>query len=532
LIGVGCLCLLPTALLATTDAELDDSLRLWISNFDDLHPDFQEAMRALERSIRGVEADPMEVQLMGDFPFPPDPGDPEPEEPDPPPASPPPPILIDTDCMPFGHLGENEKDYGTWFWDLYPRPSSSDLVFDEFGDGVPNLLNYVLGTHPSTNSRQCLPRTYLKEYEGTIYLGVTFLRPKFLLGERIILETSSDLMQWEQQCGNILLTEPLPTEYPQNYERVWLLDKKPYDEEERRFLRLRATELWGGQDPTLAQRLAGNLLAKNPGMVIDDVRYSGAWYASDCFNRGNAHGLEIDEGVVITTGFASEWNRRDKRASWPWGLPWQVVSNDPQLEEWMEEESLWEEPSYSLDAQVLEIDFTPEYDRISLRFLFASEEYYEGDEARNDAMGIFVGRWVGNSIEWQTNAGVRGNIGILPETVSPAVPDTNSRAIAVFNVGQVVNLYDPRVPLENYMHWFVNNSKYEEHHPGYDPQNDPPLPPHDVTYSGFTVAFDAVASVFPNEKNIIRIVLADEGDNFFDAAVFLEKASFRSFPQE
>ncbi len=451
-------------------------------------------------------------------------------------------------CAALPVLTQWDATYWGWVFPYGTSPAEMWPDYDLSDDGVPNLVNYLIGTDPTDNSRDCAPQGVIKEYRGEDYLAVTFLQPTWMGGVRYILESSKDLIQWSEHCGTVILVDDeLGPEYPGHYRQVWVLDEQPITENEdnKRFLRLQLLhyggdpEGFGGPpiaDPTLATRLTNRVLADDPNLSVTDVRFNGFIGAADCFSRGIDHGLvgydendeiewSMDEGIVLTTGWAADWNRTGVLANRNIDQP-----GDSQLETWMQNN-----PAPDLlgshDATVLEIDFVPEHNRLGMTFLFASEEYYEANPPKNDAMAIFLGRYENGVVDWQPIGGpneegnIDGNIALLPVVANP---DTNSRTVSVFNIGEVTN-HDP--PLTNYVDWFVNNSADSDDH---TPPN-PDAPPFDVTYSGFTRAFDVVAEVVPYETHIVRIVVADgdtpQNDPKFDAAVFLESGSFISFQE-
>lgn len=439
---------------------------------------------------------------------------------------------LDAACMPLGEEYFLKPAYSEWEWDAAfafddgSYPGQYGYNDDPFGDGVPLLLSYFLGLDPTQDNRPCVPRAVFKQHKGETYLAITFLQPKWIEGVRYKLAASSDLFSWSEICGAVVLREDLPAGYPEHYEQVWMLDEVPMDFFPRRFLRLHlihSAELQYA-DSGHGWPLAERLVADAPGLVIEDVRYTGYVGASDCFSDGLASGLDFDEGIVLTSGWASEWNRRTVAARRQLVLP-----GDTQLDNWMENQS-WEAgktwAAKSADTSVLEIDFIPDHNRISLRFLFASEEYYWPEAPLNDAMAIFLGRYENGAVNWTLAGADGGNIGVLPETYpGDQLDTTDHRGVAVYNIGEVPNHFEP---LSNYPDWFINNSSLEDDH---DPPN-PDAPPFDVTYSGFTVAFDAVGEVEAGKSHILRIVMADGGDEDWDAAAFLEAGSFGSYQED
>src|SRR5690606_8218523 len=62
------------------------------------------------------------------------------------------------------------------------------------------------------------------------------------------------------------------------------------------------------------------------------------------------------------------------------------------------------------------------------------------------------------------------------------------------------------------------NEQYFDAFNGYD---------HPTNYNGQTVALTAQADVIPNELYHIKLVIADQGNNLYDSAIFLGGGSFK-----
>jgi hypothetical protein len=141
------------------------------------------------------------------------------------------------------------------------------------------------------------------------------------------------------------------------------------------------------------------------------------------------------------------------------------------------------------DACVLDFDFIPSTESISLTFVFASEEYPEGVDANwNDAFGIFLS---GPGIEGSfTNGAI--NLAVLPGTDIPiSVNSVNSDSNAVF---------------------FVSNWN--------------PVVNDNIQYDGYTVVLTAQASVEPLLTHHLKIAIADGGDRVYDSGLWIKEGSF------
>jgi outer membrane protein OmpA-like peptidoglycan-associated protein len=141
------------------------------------------------------------------------------------------------------------------------------------------------------------------------------------------------------------------------------------------------------------------------------------------------------------------------------------------------------------DGAVLEFDFIPQYDSITFRFVFGSEEYPEFvGKNFNDAFALLISPNTGKHTKPQ-------NIGTLP----------NKTTVMINNVNHKTN-----------SEWYVANDYYEA--PFYDY----------LEYDGFTKPIVAAAKVVANKPYHIKILIADLEDCEYDSGVLLEALSFSS----
>ncbi len=150
------------------------------------------------------------------------------------------------------------------------------------------------------------------------------------------------------------------------------------------------------------------------------------------------------------------------------------------------------------DAAVIEFDFIPQSDKISFRYVFASEEFYEFCTQFNDPFGFFLS---GPGIEGPyTNNSV--NIALMPGSAF---------AVTIFNLcadpsSNWCNKPDPFTP--------------------YQVCREEPGP--DFVFDGLTFVFTARYNVIPCTTYHIKLAVADALDGNYDSGVFLEKNSFSS----
>lgn len=212
------------------------------------------------------------------------------------------------------------------------------------------------------------------------------------------------------------------------------------------------------------------------GIQVYNVQFTGYPQSSGTFTGESGNGLS--SGLILTSGKAGI-------ALGPNTSPGAGRNNgiggDPDLSILADDDTF--------DACVLDFDFIPSTDHISLTFVFASEEYPEGVNANwNDAFGIFLS---GSGIDGPfTNGAI--NLAVLPGTVIPiSVNTVNSDSNAVF----FVNNWNP----------VVNNY---------------------TQYDGYTVVLSAEATVQPLVTHHLKIAIADGGDGVYDSGLWIMEKSF------
>jgi gliding motility-associated-like protein len=182
----------------------------------------------------------------------------------------------------------------------------------------------------------------------------------------------------------------------------------------------------------------------------------------------------FEEGVVLTTGSAfpagNTVNTTDLITSS------NGDSGDSDLEAALGQ-------SNTQDATFIKFNFTPLVDAIDFRFIMASEEYDGNTECTYADSFAFLLREVGTSSYT--------NLAVLPDETP----------VSVRNINDAPDCRD--------------NTEYFE---GYDVGN--------TNYGGRTKALTASSSVTPGVTYEIKLVVADQGDNAWDSAIFIEGGSF------
>lgn len=409
---------------------------------------------------------------------------------------------------------------GYWQWIAkHNVPSGQDGFDDEpSNDGIPNLFKYAMGMDPfdPESSWASMPVGEFIEYDGIEYFAKTFDRP--IEGRpdvEYILEISYDLNEGFHLAQEpVTLTDEDCVENPgpgdfecdledleEGFERVWMYnaaDPDPENEYDKYFTQIRINFV-DDPDCSILDLLApdSNIVIQHPPELIGDPGMH------TCFHDGLGHGIGIDEGHLFSTGIAEEWNQRNALQE----NSWVDVSGDDDIAHWMSVHGFDEQepsplsasipgyPSYTVDdATGVVLVFDVEFDdplvetgELKVPFIFASDEYYDAPDVRNDGVAIFLYEIDegGNVLPY-----TRTNIALLPAT------ETRSRGINVFNAGDSVTgsesgPYNPVASNNVENAGFIVNSRYDEHyHPEYEPDDPPcdnPSPsPCDFGYSGFT----------------------------------------------
>jgi len=201
------------------------------------------------------------------------------------------------------------------------------------------------------------------------------------------------------------------------------------------------------------------------GVTLSNARFTGSAKAVGTF-AGAASSVGLDAGVVLSTGDILELQgpNDDDGNSGTLDTP-----GDAALE-------LLVAPWATFDAAILTFDLVTASPTISIRFVFASEEYNEFvDSPFNDVVAIYV-----NGVNC-------ANVGGKPVAVN------------TINGGNNPSLY------------FDNTNGVRN-----------------TQMDGMTVPLDCTAAVTPNGVNKIRIAIADVSDPILDAAVFLAAGGVRS----
>lgn len=236
-----------------------------------------------------------------------------------------------------------------------------------------------------------------------------------------------------------------------------------------------------------ATQLVQSILINNPCANISNVSATG-W----AFSNGNSYGkftsggsaFPFADGVLLTTG----------RAQSAIGPNTSIISEGPA--NWAGDPDLEDALNIgqsSINATVLEFDFIPLSNKISFDYIFASEQYLTNGTASqcNYTDGFVFLLKKANTTDTYTN------LAVVPGTTTPV------RVNTVRGPGTIC-------PPAN-----------EQYFDAFNGTN------HPTNYNGQTKILTAKSTVVPGTLYHIKLVVADQGNNFYDSAIFLGGGSFK-----
>jgi Hint domain-containing protein/Big-like domain-containing protein len=210
------------------------------------------------------------------------------------------------------------------------------------------------------------------------------------------------------------------------------------------------------------------------GVSVLDASYSGDKRASGIYSDGDETSPGVtpgDSGVILSTGRVSKFTNGsgDANKSSSTSTNTSGVNNDAQFN------ALAGANTY--DASMLDVDFIPTGDTLTMQFVFSSDEYPEyADSLYNDVVGV----WINGSYVPMTISGGDSSVGNV-------------------NDGNNENLY-------------VDNTD-----DSYNTEMD-----------GFTVTMTLTIPVNAGEVNSIRIGIADVSDSAYDSSLLIAGDSLQT----
>lgn len=238
-------------------------------------------------------------------------------------------------------------------------------------------------------------------------------------------------------------------------------------------------------------QLVNNVLINSPCVEATNVTWqTGSNYGSSnglgYFQNTNPN-FPMESGVILSTGDAlnaagpNTTMLNDGLPAWP---------GDASLEATLAQAGI---SMSSVNATVLEFDFTPISSHFNFDFVFASEEYGNFQCQFSDAFAFLL---------TNMNTGVTTNLAVVPNTTMP---------ISVVTIRDF--LYNSSCPSAN--------SQY------FDAFNGGSAAAGSATnFNGQTKLLNASAVLTPNTPYHIKLVIADRSDSESDSAIFINSDSF------
>lgn len=238
-----------------------------------------------------------------------------------------------------------------------------------------------------------------------------------------------------------------------------------------------------------SQQLVENVLVNSTCATVSNFSASGDSFPVGQNSYGyftNAGGsFPFKEGILLST-----WSAKNSIG------PYVFDNGNNNDSSWLGDQDLNQILGItSVTATSLEFDFTPLTNFLSFDYLFASTEYADTGSCRfTDAFAFLIKENVAGS--------VYQNLAVIPGTATP-VSSTQIHPLILssgnYNGCPAIN--------ENYFNGFNNASS-------------------PINYAGQTVVLNAQTSVTPGKSYHIKLVIANDKNEYYDSAVFLKAGSF------
>lgn len=188
------------------------------------------------------------------------------------------------------------------------------------------------------------------------------------------------------------------------------------------------------------------------------------------------------------------------------------------------------------NKSVLEFDFIPTSDMMSVRYVFSSEEYERwACSEYNDAFGFFLS---GPGINGPYSNGAI-NLAYVPGTLDPVCINSVNSGQELVNANGWWANPDPWENCRDLYPSWLNNTQYYRYNGGQWPFAQPPggvpqleapysTDPYYIQHNGMTVVLTASAAVECGVTYHMKLALGNVGDNDYPSAVWLESGSFTS----
>jgi hypothetical protein len=229
--------------------------------------------------------------------------------------------------------------------------------------------------------------------------------------------------------------------------------------------------------------------------IVSNVQYIGDSLAKGQFN-GELTNLGLTEGIVLTTGTAMD------TTTGPWSVSVGPHGPNNNGSAGLDNGAYGYQPltilagEQTMNAAVLEFDFIPLIDSISLNYVFGSEEYPEFVNAGyNDVFAILLsGPGIVDTI----------NIALLPDGTPVTIDNVNNSQACV-----------------NSAYYVENGNGSENPYDSLDTY---------IQYDGFTISLSASkGGLLIGETYHLIIAISDVGDGAYDSGLFIEKCADCSY---
>lgn len=254
------------------------------------------------------------------------------------------------------------------------------------------------------------------------------------------------------------------------------------------------------------------------GMRVGNITYTGPSASLGYFKSAN-NAIGVESGILLSTGKIAE-------ATGPNNSPWTTTSFTPVKSKTRpkgDRDLNRISKSVTYDVCILEFDFIPFNNRITLSYVFGSEEYPEYVGSRyNDVFGFIV---EGEKLR-------HVNLATVPKTLLPVtVNNINAKENRGFYID---NDYFRKVDLKKNLPSKEKKKKDKTPYSDYYETDKRKLRKLNkslvdaVQFDGLTTLMTASCYVVPFKKYHMKIAIGDVGDPQYDSGVFLEEGSFRS----
>lgn len=237
-------------------------------------------------------------------------------------------------------------------------------------------------------------------------------------------------------------------------------------------------------DAYTAQQLVNALIDNTCGQVSNISLQGSPVNKSYAYFTNNAVAFPFTDGILLSTGFASSATGPNSSLLSEGSTTW-PGDNDLEVALGV---------SNTINATVLEFDFIPYTDKISFDYIFSSEQYL-------------------TSITSQNQCNYTDGFAFLIREAAGTAPYTNLAIVPGTDIPVKVNTVRGQGVCP------ASNEQY------FDSFN---VPEHPTNFNGQTIILQAKTDVTAGVVYHIKLVVADQGNNLYDSAIFLGGGSFKN----